>query len=239
MEFEGLSTAACRTLRSLFGLLSPWNATREREEAERQAQEIVAAEDNLRRVEEQWKSLCGDAGFASRKKVLEEAKAALEGLKAVEEREWAELAERFRETRLPDHLRTFALEFARIPGLGPAEIARLTGRGIATAADITPERLMAIRRIDLDLVRGLLLFKGVATRAFAFDPVTGIPGKDRRALEERQAKRRAALLSTLQAGPLYLAELRRQTLVWRDVLGRGLAEAHLKLARLRAEAGPR
>ncbi len=98
---------------------------------------------------------------------------------------------------------------------------------------------MAIRRIDLDLVRGLLLFKGVATRAFHFDPVTAIPGRDRKALEESQARRRKALLATLQSGPLFLAEARRQALAWRDALGRGLAEAHAKLARLRAEASPR
>ena len=119
----------------------------------------------VRRLEDQWKALCGDGGFVARKKELEAAKAALDGLKAVEEREWEELAARFREARLPDHLRTFDLEFARIPGLGPAEVARLAGRGITTAADIAPERLMAIRRIDLDLVRGLLLFRAAATRA--------------------------------------------------------------------------
>ena len=235
---EGLSTLALRTLRSLFGLLSPRDATREREEAERRAQEIATAQDNLCRLEEQWKSLCGDTLFRSRKKELESAKASLEGLKALEEREWAELVERFRETRLPPHLRTFALEFARIPGLGPAELARLAARGITTAADITPERLMAIRGIDLELVRALLLFKGVTTRAFAFDPVTGIPGKDRKALEESQSRRKAALLAALRSGPLFLAESRRQTLAWRDALGRGLADAHLRLARLRAEVGP-
>jgi DNA-binding helix-hairpin-helix protein with protein kinase domain len=235
---EGLSTLALRTLRSLLGLLSPRDATREREEAERRAQEMATAQDNLRRLEEQWKGLCGDTLFRSRKKELESAKASLEGLKALEEREWAELVERFRETRLPPHLKTFALEFARIPGLGPAELARLAARGITTAADITPERLMAIRGIDLELVRALLLFKGVTTRAFTFDPVTGVPGKDRKALEDSQSRRKAALLAALRSGPLFLAESRRQTLAWRDALGRGLADAHLRLARLRAEAGP-
>jgi len=60
---------------------------------------------------------------------------------------------------------------------------------------------MAIRGIDLGLVRSLLLFKGVATRAFNFDPVAGIPGKDRKSLEERQCRRRTELLKALQAGP--------------------------------------
>jgi DNA-binding helix-hairpin-helix protein with protein kinase domain len=231
--------AARRVRRALARAVSPGRAARERMEAERQAREIEKAEQAVRRLQDQWKALCGDGGFVARKKELESAKAAFDGLKAVEEREWDELAARFREARLPDHLRTFDLEFARIPGLGPAEVARLAGRGITTAADLAPERLMAIRRIDLDLVRGLLLFKGVATRAFHFDPVTGIPGRDRKALEESQARRRKALLATLQSGPLFLAEARRQALAWRDALGRGLAEAHAKLARLRAEEPPR
>jgi DNA-binding helix-hairpin-helix protein with protein kinase domain len=234
---EGLSTLVLRALKALFGL--PRDADREREEVERRAQEIRTAEENLRRLQEQWTSLCGDAAFASRRRDLESAKTALEGVRAVEEREREELANRFREMRLPDHLRTFPLEFARIPGLGPAELAHLATRGVTTAADVTPERLMAIRGIDLDLVRGLLLFKGVATRAFTFDPVTGIPGKDRKSLEESQARRRTALVKTLQAGPLELAELRRQALAWRDVLGRAIEDSHRRLARVRAEATPR
>jgi DNA-binding helix-hairpin-helix protein with protein kinase domain len=226
---------ADRFRRAVSRLLSPAVATREREAAERRAREIARAEESIRRLEQQWKDLCGDAGFAARRKELEGTKASLEDLDAIEEREWEELAARFREARLPGHLRAFALEFARIPGLGPAEIARLADRGITTAADIAPERLMAIRHIDLDLVRALLLFKVAATRAHAFDPVTGIPGKDRKALEEWQARRRGALLAALRSGPLFLAESRRQTLVWRDTLGRSLADAHQRLARLRAE----
>jgi DNA-binding helix-hairpin-helix protein with protein kinase domain len=221
---------------ALRGFLTPHTVSREREEAERRAHEIARAHKRVRRLEDQWKDLCGDAGFVTRKRQLEDAKACLEGLKAVEEREWAELVERFREKRLPDHLRTFPLEFARIPGLGPAEVGRLADRGITTAADIAPERLMAIRHIDLDLVRALLLFKVAAGRAFVLDPVTGIPGKDRKALEDTQARRRTALLAALQSGPLFLAEARRQALVWRDALRPELADAYRELARLQAES---
>ena len=236
---EARPSTTRRVRRALARALSPGRIARERNEAERRAREIERAEESLRRLKDQWQALCGDAAFVARKKELEAAKAALEGLRAVEEREWEELAARFREARLPDHLRTFDLEFARIPGLGPAEIARLAGRGITTAADIAPERLMAIRRIDLDLVRGLLLFRAAATRSCVFDPVTGIPGRDRKALEDVQARRRSALLARLQSGPLFLAEQRRQALAWRDALGRRLAEAHQKLARLRGEADAR
>lgn len=236
---EGPPSAARRARQTLRRFLSPRIASLERTRAERRAQEIARAQEGIHRLEDQWRELCRDAGFVSRKRELAAAKASLESLEPVEKREWEELAARFREARLPDHLRTFALEFARIPGLGPAEIARLAGRSIATAADIAPERLMAIRHIDLELVRALLLFKVAAARSFAFDPVTGIPGKDRKALEDWQARRRAALLATLQSGPLFLAEERRQALAWRDTLGRALADAHLKLARLRAETRPR
>jgi DNA-binding helix-hairpin-helix protein with protein kinase domain len=236
---ERPTTAAHRVREALRGLLTPRAVSREREESERRclelSLEIARARKKVRRLEDQWRDLCGDAAFVTRKRQLEDAKTCLEGLKAVEEREWAELGERFREKRLPDHLRTFPLEFARIPGLGPAEVGRLADRGIETAADIAPERLMVIRRIDLDLVRALLLYKVAAARAFTFDPVTMIPGKDRKALDDTQARRRSALLAALQSGPLFLAEARRQALVWRDALRPELEDAYRELARLEAE----
>jgi DNA-binding helix-hairpin-helix protein with protein kinase domain len=220
-----------QVLRGLGFLGSDW------EQLQAARREIASYKGNLRTLELQWESLCGDGRFLSRRKELEDVKAALGGLSALEEQETEELTARFREKRLRPHLESFVLEFSRLPGLGPAEIARLTSRGVVTAADITPERLMAIHGIDLGLVRSLLLFKAVATRAFTFDPVTGIPGKDRRALADRQAKRREELSKAFQAGPLELAELRRQTLASRDVLGRALEEAHRRLAQLRANAG--
>jgi DNA-binding helix-hairpin-helix protein with protein kinase domain len=227
---------ALRLRQAVRGFLSPRVAALERNAAERRAREIAGAQAGIRRLEAQWKSLCGAADFETRRSELEQAKTSLEGLGALEAREWAEITARFHDWRLPDHLRTFALELARIPRLGPAEVAGLAGEGIRTAADIAPERLLAIPHVDLDLVRELLLFKVATTRTYVFDPVTGIPGKDRKALEDRQRRRRAALLATLQSGPLFLAEQRRQTLAWRDALGRGLADAHLKLSELRAEA---
>ena len=94
---------------------------------------------------------------------------------------------------------------------------------------------MSIPGVDLGLVKSLLLFKGLATRSFRFDSVTGIPGKDRKALGDAQRVRREELLKKLQAGPLQLAEVRRQTLAWRDVIGRALADVHRQTARFRAE----
>ncbi len=231
----GLSTLALRALRGLFERLT--DPAREAQEAARRQREVDAATDTVRRLEEQWRSLCACEPFDRLRKELEQAKAAIDALPATEQREWEELASPFRDLRLAPHLRTFTLEFARIPGLGPAELARLAARGVTTAADVTPERLMSIHGIDLELLRGLLLFKNVASRAFKFDPLTGIPGKDRRALEDRQARRREELVKRLQAGPQELAELRRQTLAWRDVLGRGLVEAHRRLAAARGGRG--
>jgi DNA-binding helix-hairpin-helix protein with protein kinase domain len=166
---------------------------------------------------------------------LAAAKTGLDESAALEEREAEELTARFRDKRLPPYLATFVLEFSRLPGLGPAEIARLASRGVVTAADISPAQLMTIHGIDLGLVRSLLLFKACATRSLRFDPVTGIPGKDRKALADRQARRREELSKALQAGPLELAELRRQTLAWRDVLGRALEENRRRLAQLGAD----
>ena len=236
VSMEGLATAALRALRGLFGEVALRSSARLRGELDRETQELSACEANLRRLESQWAELCGEGPFAARRRRLQEARAALVGLKAIEEAEWEEVTSRYRDKKLAPYLEGFELEFARIPGLGPAELGRLASRGITTAAHITPEALMALRGIDLDLVKALLLYKGVATRAFRFDPVIGIPGRERKALADRQARRRAELVKTLQSGALELAEVRRQTLAWRDVLGRALVEQGQRLAELRAHA---
>lgn len=233
---EGFSTLVMRTLRGLAARVvegEGWYSW----ESERRTGGIAVASANLRRLEVQWEELCGSGPFQKKRRRLQEARAAFEQLAAVERDEWEELAARFRDKRLQPHLQTFALEFARIPGLGPAEIARLASRGVRTAADLTPEALMSIPSIDLGLVRGLLLFKGVATRSFEFDPVTGIPGRDRKALADRQAERKGALLKTLQDGAVELAEVRRQTLAWRETLGHAIANTHRELADLREGFG--
>jgi DNA-binding helix-hairpin-helix protein with protein kinase domain len=230
----GLSTLALRALR---GLIGPLLGSQEQGPRANGAEEgLQAALENVRRLEEQWRGLCGDEPFERLRDELGRAKADLEGLGAVESREWQELTERYRAAKLPDHLRTFPFEFARIPGLGSAEIARLAARNITTAADVTAERLMAIHGIDLGLVRGLLLFKRMAARAFNFDPVAGIPGRERRALEESQRRRHEALADKLRGGAVQLAELRRQTVQWRDVLARGLAEAQRRVRKLQHES---
>ncbi len=233
---EGLATAALRALRGLFGELALRSSARLRDDVDRETQAISSCEANLRRLESQWQELCGEAGFLAKRKELDEAHAAFTGLAAIENGEWSEVTDRYRDRKLQPYLESFALEFARIPGLGPAELGRLASRGVLSAAGIAPEALMAIRGIDLELVRALLLYKAMATRAFRFDPVTGIPGRERKALADRQARRRAELVKTLQSGALELAELRRQTLAWRDVLCKALREQQERLADLRGHA---
>lgn len=217
--------------RMLAFLAGPDEQTR-LEEARRAAEEAATVEE-IRRLANQWRALCGDQAFVAHRRELDAARAALQALAGLEEKERAELRERCHEPLLQEHLRGFVLEHARLPGLGPAELAGLASSGITTAADVTPQRLMAIRGIDLELVRTLLLYKANATRSFAPEPDAGIPGREQKALDDRQSRRREALLRTLQTGALQLAERRRQALVWRDELGHALADARRRLAELR------
>jgi DNA-binding helix-hairpin-helix protein with protein kinase domain len=235
-SIEGLATAALRAVRDLVGEVALRSSSRLRRELEREKQEIDACETNLRRLESQWAQLCGERRFMAKRLDLEAARTSFAGLKEVEDREWEEVTSKHREQKLRPFLQSFPLEFARIPGLGPAELGRLASRGITTAADVTPEALMALRFINLELVKALLLFKGVATRAFRFDPVIGVPARESKFLEELQSRRRAELIKKLQSGALELAEVRRQTLAWREVLSRGLHDKHQELTELQGHA---
>lgn len=209
----------------------------DRPQREQHDEAIAAGEEGLRQLESLWEDDCSDVAFIRKRHELKEAKAALEKLKAREDREWAALAEQFRDVALQEHLRTFSLEFARIPGLRPAELSALARRDITTAADIIPEALMSIPGIELDLVKALLIFKAVATRSFSFDPVTAIPGVDQKTLAAHQAKRRERLRTTVQNGAVELIELRRRTLARREELIREADLVHKQLAELRADGG--
>jgi len=201
---------------------------------EQQAEAIAAGEEELRQLESLWEDGCGETAFVDKRQELEEAKAALEGLKTREDAEWAALAERFRERPFHEHLRTFSLEFARIPGLGKTRLQALAEQGVTTALDIAPEALMSIRGIDLEVVKGLLVFKDVAARSFNFDPVTAIPVDEQKTLAARQATRRETLSATVQGGAVELIELRRETVARREELTRAADEIHKQLAELRA-----
>jgi DNA-binding helix-hairpin-helix protein with protein kinase domain len=220
----------------LLGLLALWPRGT-LQPVQQRLRAIAAGEEGLRRLEGMWLEECGDGAFTRRRRELREAKIALEGLPAVENREWTALAERFRGVHLQRHLAGFALEFSRIPGLGAGELETLNRSGVTSAADITAERLMAIPDIDLDLVRALLTFKAVATRSFAFDPGSGIPGMHQKALAERQTKRREELKKTVQMGAVDLVELRHQAIGRREELTPMIEEFHRQLAGLRANTG--
>ena len=63
------------------------------------------------------------------------------------QREWAELSARFRETAFFDYLKSFALEFSRIPGLGPAEPGTLASQ--AGAIELSDVRRQTLARRDV------------------------------------------------------------------------------------------
>jgi DNA-binding helix-hairpin-helix protein with protein kinase domain len=196
---------------------------------------VSAAELEVDRLARHWDQMCGDAAFLARRRELEEARRSVEGLRAVEEGEWQGLAARYRDLGFEDHLKGFVLEFARIPGLGPQEIRTLARAGVSTANDVTPAALDALPEIERAQAQALLLFREVAARSFVFDPVALIPGREQNDLAEAQMKRRDQLAKVLQSGALELAELRRQILSWRDVLGRTSEGLLRRLAQARAD----
>jgi DNA-binding helix-hairpin-helix protein with protein kinase domain len=222
-------------LLGIVGLLAFRRSRPERAEREERLAALAAGERDRARLESHWEEMCGETRFRACLQELEAAKNALEGVRAQEEGEWRELADRFREVGLEYHLKSFALEFARIPGFGKDELSALELAGLTTAADLQPESLEGIPGLDPTVVKGLLLFKEVAARSYAFDPATGIPERDQKLLAESQTRRRDELIKKLQWGATELTELRRQILATREVLGRAHEDLQRRLAQLRAD----
>jgi DNA-binding helix-hairpin-helix protein with protein kinase domain/Flp pilus assembly protein TadD len=200
----------------------------------RQMQAVAAWERELRGLERLWLRESGDAVFTKKRRELETARADHDALAALERSEQKSLAEPFREAALLRHLQGFRLGTSVLPGLGTAELARLAMHGVTTAADISGPALLAIRRIDLDLVRVLLLYRDSVMRSFAADPIMWAPAESRRGLLERQATRRKKVEGGLRAGFDELIASRRRTFARRAELTRELHDAYEQLENAKA-----
>jgi DNA-binding helix-hairpin-helix protein with protein kinase domain len=196
---------------------------RELRQRHRQAQTVQLCEQRVRQLEEQWAKECGDAPFAKKRRALELAKARFLSLTSLERTEREGLGKTFRENALHFPLESFSLASAGLP-LKPSQIKWLAAHGITTAADITSSALLAISKIDPDLVKELLFFRQRVTRGFARDTAAWAPDQAQRLLRERQA-RREGLEEELRGGLAALVALRRQAYARREQLGRELAEA--------------
>lgn len=179
------------------------------------------------------------AQFEAVRKQLLDALQRPEQLAAAFRAELAQLQTRNRELQLDEFLRRFTLRDAHITQLTLEHRVRLAAHGMENAADVTPERLRAVRGIDGSLQRSLYLWRDALSRKFSFNAASGVPRADLERLNARFRRQRDELIMELRASPSQLKRHGEALLAEQQRRLSGLRPLVTKVHQARANLGMR
>jgi len=122
------------------------------------------------------------------------------------------------------------LDGANIRGVGDAKITVLQSYGIATAADIIDQKVLAVPGVGPVMLKRLKVWRRQKEARFVFDPKRGVSAIDKATVEQRILTERARLERALSEGVAQLAAFSKEILARRQALvreARSAAEALL------------
>jgi DNA-binding helix-hairpin-helix protein with protein kinase domain len=127
------------------------------------------------------------------------------------------------------------IDAVSISGVGPAKKAALRSFGIETAADVTWNKVIAVRGFGEVLTRAVVDWRKSCERRFVFDPRLAVTEADRNAIRAQVATRKRTLEITLNAGAAELKRLRQDLINKANAINPQLQVASQKLAQARAD----
>lgn len=127
------------------------------------------------------------------------------------------------------------LDAASISGVGSAKKAALRSFGIETAADVTWNKVIAVKGFGEVLTRSVVDWRKACERRFAFNPRLGVTETDKNAVRAQIATRKRALEISLNAGAAGLQRLRQEMINKANSLNPLLQVASQKLAQAQAD----
>lgn len=132
-------------------------------------------------------------------------------------------------------LERFFIDAATISGVGPAKKAALRSFGIETAADVTRNKVMAVKGFGEALTRAVVDWRKGCERGFVFNPNISVSEADKNAVRIQIATRKRTLEITLNAGAAALQALHQEVAVRAKSLTPLLQEASQQLAQVQAD----
>jgi DNA-binding helix-hairpin-helix protein with protein kinase domain len=132
-------------------------------------------------------------------------------------------------------LERFFIDAATISGVGPAKKAALRSFGIETAADVTWQKVIAVKGFGESLTRVMLDWRIACERGFIFRPHLAVTEADKNAVRVQIATRKRTLEITLNAGAVELQRLRQDMINKANTLNPLLQTASQQLAQARAD----
>ncbi|HEX7968682.1 MAG TPA: hypothetical protein VF502_10710 [Stellaceae bacterium] len=213
-------------------ILLSWAAMRpvkKRSKAELE-QAWLKARERWSTIERQWKIEAGNEEFVQRRLALEKLKADYDRLPHERLRRLQDLETNREGAQLTAFLDRCPLDGANIKGVGDAKITVLQSYGIATAADIVDQRVLAVPGFGPVVLKRLKAWRQRQEARFVFDPKKGVSATDKQTVEQRILTERARLERALSEGVAQLAAFSKEILARRQALereARSAAEALL------------
>jgi DNA-binding helix-hairpin-helix protein with protein kinase domain len=127
------------------------------------------------------------------------------------------------------------IDGASISGVGPAKKAALRSFGIETAADVTWDKVFAVKGFGEVLTRAVVDWQKACERRFVFNPRTAVTEADKNAVRAQIAARKRTIEITLNAGAAELQRTRQEMTNKANTLTPLLHSASQKLAQAQAD----
>ena len=196
----------------------PWwiyhrvNSPRERERRAR-TRAVTRTLGDFQAIERHWENIVSgyQAQFQSVRQQLESARADCQRLKPRYEEEQAKLVRNKKALARDQFLKTQFLVDFDIPMIGAGRKQVLASYGLETAFDLDVKAIEAIRGFGEALTKSLMDWKGSRQAAFQFDPKSGVPESEMKALVAQFRRQEAARFAQLDEGAEHLRTLTAQT----------------------------
>jgi DNA-binding helix-hairpin-helix protein with protein kinase domain len=188
-------------------------------------QRLLKARERWSAIEQQWKIEAGNEEFMQRRLALDKLKADYDRLPHERLRRLLDLETNRESGQLTAFLDRCPLDGARIKGVGDAKITVLQSYGIATAADIVDQKILAVPGVGPVMLKRLKVWRRQQEARFKFDPKKGVSAADKATVEQRMQTERARLERLLSEGVAQLAAFSKEIHARRQALGRDARSA--------------
>jgi DNA-binding helix-hairpin-helix protein with protein kinase domain len=209
-------------------------AERKAERAKRQAASD-AAQQEYEQIVRRVKQEVNPQAFAKKKQDLARLRDEYQHLSEREKTEIANLYATAEARQKQRFLERYFLDDASISGIGSAKKAALKSFGIETAADVTWNKVIAVKGFGEVLTLAVVGWRTDCERRFVFNPNLAVTQEDKNVVRAKIAARRQVLEITLNVGAAELQRMRQEMLGKANVLSHTLQGASKKLAQAQAD----
>ncbi len=207
---------------------------RKAERAKRQAARDVAQQDYDKIVARVRQEISPEV-FSKKKQELVRLRDEYQHLPERERTEIANLHATAEARQKHQFLERHFIDAANISGVGPTKKAALRSFGIETAADVTWNKVIAVKGFGEVLTRAVVDWRKACERRFVFNPNIAVTEAAKNAVRAQIATRKRTLEITLNAGAAELQRLRQDMISRANTLTPLLQATSQKLARTQAD----